>query len=189
MFSHHTINFLWLIALLTPLAFLILSSPSTHGSFQAQYYEHKYNHEYEHTQRPRNILLLTAHPDDECMFFAPTLLALTRHKLETEPGANHKSGLLTNSKLNLGLQTQLASDGVAATPEEVNKGDMDSDKVYSLCLSTGDADGLGGIRKNELGASLDVLGVPEGRRWVLEEPYVMLFIGFLNSFIGIFTPI
>ena len=76
------------------------------------------------------------------MFFAPTLLALTRHKHETEPGANHKSGLITNSKLNSGLQTQLESDGVAATPEEVNKGDMDSDKVYSLCLSTGDADGL-----------------------------------------------
>ena len=181
MFSHHTINFLWLIALLTPLAFLILSSPSTHGSFQAQYYED--------TQRPRNILLLTAHPDDECMFFAPTLLALTGHKHGTEPGANHKSGLLTNSKLNSGSQSQLESDGVAATPDEVNKKDMGNDKVYSLCLSTGDADGLGSIRKNELGASLDILGVPEGRRWVLEEPYVMLFTGFLNSFICIFTPI
>ena len=189
MFSHHTINFLWLIALLTPLAFLINSSPSTHGSFQAQYYEHKHNHEYEHTQRPRNILLLTAHPDDECMFFAPTLLALTGRQHETELGTNHKSGLLTNSELNSGSQSQLESDGVAAIPDEVNKEDMGNDKVYSLCLSTGDADGFGGIRKNELGASLYVLGVPEGRRWVLEEPYVMLFIGFLNSFICIFTPI
>ncbi|PAV15258.1 carbohydrate esterase family 14 [Pyrrhoderma noxium] len=175
MFSHHTINFLWLISLLTPLAFLILSSPSTHGSFQAQYYEHKHNHEYKHTQRPRNILLLTAHPDDECMFFAPTLLALTGHKHGTEPGTNHKSGLLTNSKLNSGSQSQsqsqLESDGIAATPDEVNKEDMGNDKVHSLCLSTGDADGLGSIRKNELGASLDVLGVPEGRRWVLEEPF------------------
>ena len=24
------------------------------------------------------VLLITAHPDDECMFFAPTILALTR---------------------------------------------------------------------------------------------------------------
>ena len=143
------------------------------------------------TGKSTHILLLTAHPDDECMFFAPTLLALTGGQHETELGTNHKSGLVTNSKLNSGSQTQsqLDSDGIATTPDEVNKKDMGNDKVYSLCLSTGDADGLGGIRKNELGASLDVLGVPEGRRWVLEEPYVMLFIGFLNSFICIFTPI
>ena len=30
------------------------------------------------TLRRKRILLLTAHPDDEAMFFAPTLLALTR---------------------------------------------------------------------------------------------------------------
>ena len=127
MFSHHTINFLWLIALLTPLAFLILSSPSTHGSFQAQYYEHKHNHEYEHTQRPRNILLLTAHPDDECMFFAPTILALSE----------------------------------ALQPPS---------KLYSLCLSVGNADGLGDVRRRELEGSLDVLGIEEGRRWVVDKP-------------------
>ncbi|KAF8075094.1 LmbE-like protein [Lyophyllum atratum] len=71
-----------------------------------------------------NVLLLTAHPDDECMFFAPTIQALTR----------------TNAH------------------------------IYSLCLSVGDADGLGPIRKEELGRSLDVLGVPADRRWVVDHP-------------------
>lgn len=75
--------------------------------------------------RPRRILLLTAHPDDECMFFAPTLLALKDHPMA---------------------------------------------EVYSLCLSIGDADGLGAIRRREFGWSLDVLGIPEGRRWILDKP-------------------
>ncbi|KAL6300383.1 putative deacetylase LmbE-like domain-containing protein [Sparassis latifolia] len=76
--------------------------------------------------KPPRFLLLTAHPDDECMFFAPTLL-----------------GLLA----------------VHSDPE-----------VYSLCLSVGNADGLGAIRRNELQRSLDILGVPGGRRWALDRP-------------------
>jgi hypothetical protein len=73
---------------------------------------------------PDKLLLLTAHPDDECMFFAPTLLSLTSSDAE----------------------------------------------VYSLCLSSGNADGLGDVRKNELEGSLDVLGVKEGRRWIVDHP-------------------
>ncbi|KAM4062624.1 glcNAc-PI de-N-acetylase domain-containing protein [Hirsutella rhossiliensis] len=56
--------------------------------------------------RNKRICLLIAHPDDEAMFFAPTLLALTR-------------------------------------PETGNH-------VKILCLSTGNADGLGETRKKEL---------------------------------------
>ncbi|KAH7139154.1 phosphatidylinositol glycan class L [Dendryphion nanum] len=58
------------------------------------------------TLQGKRILLLIAHPDDEAMFFAPTLLALTR-------------------------------------PESRNH-------VKILCLSSGDADGLGETRKKEL---------------------------------------
>jgi N-acetylglucosaminylphosphatidylinositol deacetylase len=75
---------------------------------------------------PARILLVTAHPDDESFFFAPTLLSL-----------------LTRPPL-----------------------------VFSLCLSIGDADGLGAIRKDELASSLDVLGVDESRRWVVDSPCV-----------------
>ena len=86
------------------------------------------------TQKPRewavtskNILLVTAHPDDETMFFAPTILALQR-------------------KSNMSL--------------------------YHLCLSNGDAEGLGETRWKELQSSLDILGIPPTRRWLVNHPYV-----------------
>ena len=69
---------------------------------------------------PARVLLLTAHPDDECMFFAPTILSLLS-------------------------QTHTTQD------------DQSSPEIYSLCLSVGDADGLGSRRARELGRSLDVL--------------------------------
>ncbi|KAH7921702.1 LmbE-like protein [Leucogyrophana mollusca] len=78
--------------------------------------------------QPR-VLLLTAHPDDECFFFAPTILAL-----------------------------RAVHDGVS------------NPAIFSLCLSTGNADGLGKVRQDELARSLDVLGIEEERRWVVDHP-------------------
>ena len=69
-------------------------------------------------------LLVTAHPDDEAMFFAPTLLALARV-------------------------------GVPVTV---------------LCLSTGDADGLGRVRSKELERACEVLNVPRSRVELLDDP-------------------
>ncbi|KAL4968871.1 PIG-L family deacetylase [Aspergillus stella-maris] len=63
----------------------------------------------------KRICLLIAHPDDEAMFFAPTLLALTKPGL-----GNH---------------------------------------IKILCLSSGDADGLGHIRRTELTKSARRLGI------------------------------
>jgi N-acetylglucosaminylphosphatidylinositol deacetylase len=67
------------------------------------------------TLRNKRICLLIAHPDDEAMFFAPTVLALTR-------------------------------------PEAGNH-------VKILCLSTGNADGLGDTRRHELVKSAMLLGL------------------------------
>lgn len=61
----------------------------------------------------RSVLLVIAHPDDECMFFSPII-------------------------------TSLISAGVS---------------LHVLCLSTGNNDGLGEIRKKELTKSCAVLGV------------------------------
>ena len=69
-----------------------------------------------------NALLLTSHPDDECMFFGPTVLALPN--------------------------------------------------MSALCLSTGNADGLGRLRANELLLSYQALGVPPGRVAYLDDPCV-----------------
>lgn len=72
------------------------------------------------------ILLLTAHPDDECLFFAPTVLAL--------------------------------------------RGDPTRPEIYSLTMSIGDAAGLGKTRKEELSRSLDVMGIDQDKRWVVDHP-------------------
>ncbi|KAK3313712.1 putative deacetylase LmbE-like domain-containing protein [Apodospora peruviana] len=79
------------------------------------------------TLRNKRICLLIAHPDDEAMFFAPTVLALTR-------------------------------------PETGNH-------VKILCLSSGDADGLGETRKRELAKSGLTLGLrKEDDVFVVENP-------------------
>ena len=65
--------------------------------------------------RNKRIILLIAHPDDESMFFAPTLQSLTAPHLQ-----NH---------------------------------------LKILCLSTGNADGLGDARRKELEAAALTLGV------------------------------
>lgn len=77
------------------------------------------------TLRNARILLLTAHPDDEAMFFAPTVLALTDASL-----GNH---------------------------------------LKVLCLSRGNADGLGDVRERELKESCRRLGVQEGDALCLED--------------------
>ncbi|KAK0442750.1 LmbE-like protein [Desarmillaria tabescens] len=73
--------------------------------------------------KKESLLFLTAHPDDECMFFTPTIISLLPHA-----------------------------------------------QVHVLSLSTGNADGLGDIRRAELIESLDVLGVKEGNRHVVDHP-------------------
>lgn len=79
------------------------------------------------TLRNKRICLLIAHPDDEAMFFAPTVLALTR-------------------------------------PETGNH-------VKILCLSSGNADGLGETRKKELAKSGITLGLrSEDDVFVVESP-------------------
>lgn len=60
----------------------------------------------------KHFLLIIAHPDDECMFFSPTVLGLTNN----------------------------------------------NNKVSVLCLSSGNADGIGKIREKELTKSCQMLG-------------------------------
>ena len=77
------------------------------------------------TLQGKRILLLIAHPDDEAMFFAPTLRWLTTPVLQNQ--------------------------------------------VLILCLSSGDADGLGHIRKGELKKSALQLGLTSEEHVVVIE--------------------
>ena len=84
------------------------------------------------TLQNKRILLLIAHPDDEAMFFAPTLLSLTRPEL----GNHVKILCLSSGKVQ--LHRRLAR---------------------KLTKALGNADGLGEIRKKELVKSGLQLGI------------------------------
>ncbi|KAK6123797.1 hypothetical protein DH2020_042466 [Rehmannia glutinosa] len=72
----------------------------------------------------RNVLLVTAHPDDESMFFAPVINYL------------------------------------------ISRGH----NLHVLCMSTGNADGMGSIRKEELYLASAVLKIPIHQVKVLDHP-------------------
>lgn len=72
----------------------------------------------------RNVLLVVAHPDDESMFFCPTINYLTSR------GHN----------------------------------------LHVLCMSTGNADGMGNIRENELYRACAILKVPSQQVKILDHP-------------------
>jgi N-acetylglucosaminylphosphatidylinositol deacetylase len=76
--------------------------------------------------RQKKIGLLIAHPDDEAMFFAPSILAL-------------------------------------ADPKWHNT-------IYVLCLSNGDAEGIGELRAAELTKSCGMMGVKKENVRVLNNP-------------------
>ncbi|XP_052175192.1 uncharacterized protein LOC127790021 isoform X4 [Diospyros lotus] len=76
----------------------------------------------------KNVLLVIAHPDDESMFFTPTInyLMSRRHNLRM------------------------------------------------LCISTGDADGMGSIRKEELYKASAILKVPLQQVKILDHPHLQI---------------
>lgn len=98
--------------------------------------ENLLNHSFTaHNRELDRILLLTAHPDDEALFFGPTINALKRDNL-------------------------------------VNKAE-----IYLLCLSIGNAEGLGIVRRLELERSLDVFGIDPEKRWIVDHPYASRPLG------------
>ena len=80
---------------------------------------------------PGSVLLVIAHPDDEAMFFVPTIRAILGH------------------------------DHNPTIP---------SHKLYILCLSNGNGDGLGAIRALEMVASAESLGVHRDHVKVIDDP-------------------
>ncbi|KAL8100796.1 uncharacterized protein LOC141686740 isoform X2 [Apium graveolens] len=72
----------------------------------------------------KNVLLVIAHPDDESMFFTPTINYLT--------SVGHN--------------------------------------IHILCMSTGNADGIGNIRKEELYQASAILKVPQHQVKILDHP-------------------
>ncbi|KAJ4896123.1 N-acetylglucosaminylphosphatidylinositol de-N-acetylase family protein [Raphanus sativus] len=76
------------------------------------------------THHKKNVLFVIAHPDDESMFFSPTINYLTANAYN----------------------------------------------IHILCLSTGNADGMGSIRKEELHQACAVLRVPLQQLKMVDHP-------------------
>ena len=90
------------------------------------------------------VLLVIAHPDDEAMFFVPTIKSVV---------GGGSGDAFPNP----------TTDVVA--PAVSSRG-----ALYILCLSNGNGDGLGAVRAVEMVTSAQVLGVPADRVRVLDDP-------------------
>lgn len=124
-----------MLAVFLPLLFaIVLRNPSEHDNV----FLGSKTHLDSVGESPLRVLLVTAHPDDESLFFAPTLISLL---------------------------SQIQHNGDPEKP-------VQRTEVYSLCLSVGDADGLGDIRRQELMRSLNVLGIDGDRQWIVDSPCV-----------------
>jgi N-acetylglucosaminylphosphatidylinositol deacetylase len=100
MFSSPVYDVLWMTIAIFP---FVMYAKAVWAYFTQPYFQRNI--------RKHNILYVIAHPDDEAMFFVPSILELRR----------------TNN-------------------------------LHLLCLSNGNADGLGKIREKELHASCKYLG-------------------------------
>jgi LmbE family N-acetylglucosaminyl deacetylase len=48
--------------------------------------------------------------------------------------------------------------------------------VFVVCLSTGNAKGLGNVRKEEFERAMDIFGIWQGRRFILDHPYAVFIM-------------
>ncbi|KAA1129658.1 N-acetylglucosaminyl-phosphatidylinositol de-N-acetylase [Puccinia graminis f. sp. tritici] len=109
--------------------------------------------------RAERILLVVAHPDDECLFFSPTLLNLLSPRLvnRTTPTTwNTSSSRLpdhSEPRMNSSTQPTLASP-----------------RAHILSLSSGNAEGLGIKRAREMRASCWAFGIRSSSCIVLDHP-------------------
>jgi len=93
----------------------------------------------------KNLLIVTAHPDDECLFFAPSILGV----LDKNP--NTVGGLLVLSTGKITLLTK---------------------QVSLLLTDIGNNYGIGKTRKLELKGSCASLGIGPGRCVALDIPEI-----------------
>lgn len=89
----------------------------------------------------KQALLVTAHPDDESMFFLPLV-----HSLAQQDGES------------------------ASRSAGVNDSTLPEWQVHLLCLSRGNFDGLGAVREQEMLTCGQFLGIKKQNIHVLEDP-------------------
>eukprot|EP01038_Epipyxis_sp_PR26KG_P010350 gene10350-13906_t len=91
----------------------------------------------------QRILLITAHPDDEVMFFSPLLISLK--------------------------QTAIARNFGLFNYQPNNRKISSSKNLYILCLSTGNVDGLGNTRCQELIECTTIFDIPKDNIHIIDH--------------------
>lgn len=121
----------------------------------------------------RRVLFVTAHPDDETMFFGPTIIALCRQQRQQQQLQQEQQQQRRQRRAQAPLPTTSRGDPkeAAAGDDETEAIDTDNSCIISsnngigsvnlLCLSNGDHRKRGNQRKQELFDACALLGIPE----------------------------
>jgi N-acetylglucosaminylphosphatidylinositol deacetylase len=116
------------------------------------------------TIKNKRVCLLIAHPDDEAMFFSPTVLALTRPE-----NGNHVKILCLSTGMSQ-LQRPVLHKRIMMMMRQHKIGWKQFWLMVTWC-AIGDADGLGDVRKQELVKSGLALGLQsEDDVFVVDNP-------------------
>lgn len=138
---------------------LVIATVGTYGFFQGRFLK---------TPLTRtSIALVIAHPDDEVMFFGPTLAELTRQEHgNTVRVLCLSSGKLTGSSVarkNKGKLKRIISNLQVRFQMTIRR------------VVIGNHDGIGDTRKKELVASCRSFGLREAQVTLVDHPYVSFF--------------
>ncbi|MBW0462863.1 hypothetical protein O181_002578 [Austropuccinia psidii MF-1] len=134
--------------------------------------------------RSQRILVVVAHPDDECLFFSPTLLNILLPRFINQSfhsSINHSSISSINqtflpSSFNqspISLNNQTFSSQPTLLPfQSINSSSPFNFRPqgHILSLSSGNAQGLGLKRTREMRASCWAFGIPSTRCIVIDHP-------------------
>lgn len=105
------------------------------------------------------FMLVVAHPDDECLFFSPTLLNLP------SPHPIPLNSSTSSQNLSQPIEIDLSSDSIVN-----NLTRSPIPRAHILSLSSGNAHGLGPRRTREMRASCWAFGIPSPHCIVLDHP-------------------
>jgi hypothetical protein len=109
--------------------------------------------------KPASLLLLIAHPDDEAMFFVPTLVAAAQvlYHVPLTSVAEHLEFTMPFVCTSSSRHAPDNSPNVARRAEGSHVTNIQEYTVYVLCISNGDYEGLGKTREEELRKSCSLL--------------------------------
>ena len=119
------------------------------------------------------VLFVTAHPDDESMFFAPAILGILRHFNSTMMKKRQRAlNELREIEERLDYGEDLDDDEqelMTSLIETVENNQHAADDIFILCLSQGNNDGIGDVRREEFISACRTLGLHEDHVFIIDH--------------------